>query len=318
MSKKAFEEKLAALETLNSPDALRKALADRNNYYVSKAAELTGRFAFRELIPDLVAAFDRFFANAAKSDPQCWAKNAIVNALKDFAYDDVSLYVRGMQHIQMEAAWGPPIDSASTLRGTCALALVNCSIPRAEAMRHFVDMLAADKEKPARIDAARAIAQLGGVEAVLLLRLKALAGDLEPAVIGQCLTGLLELSAADYTSFVARFLNQDDDSRFEAAASLGEFPDPAAIAALTDCFVKSKDAELRRAILLSLGASRLESAAEFLINTVREGRIEDAETSIRALAASRFRDDMRDRVRSLIGERDEPKLNAAFAKEFAA
>src|SRR5580700_11462226 len=95
MSKKAFEQKLATLETLRadaaSPQtvaALRKALQDPNNYYVSKAAAIAADFALTDLIPDLLAAFDRFLINPVKSDPQCWAKNAIAKALKDFAYDD--------------------------------------------------------------------------------------------------------------------------------------------------------------------------------------------------------------------------------------
>ncbi len=73
-------------------------------------------------------------------------------------------------------------------------------------MRHLVDLLGADKEKIVRIDAARAIAQLGGIESVLLLRLKSLAGDPEPEVIGQCFVALLDLSPEDYIPFVADFL----------------------------------------------------------------------------------------------------------------
>src|SRR5207248_1735973 len=31
----------------------------------------------KELIPDLLSALERFFINAAKTDPQCWAKKAL-------------------------------------------------------------------------------------------------------------------------------------------------------------------------------------------------------------------------------------------------
>jgi HEAT repeat protein len=316
MSKNAFEQKLAALESIGTPAELRKALSDRNNFYVSKAAAMVVNLGFRDLIPELAAAFDRFLADPVKSDPQCWAKNAIAKALKDFDHDDASFYLRGLKHIQLEPVWGGVADTAATIRGICALALASCSIPRGEALRHLVDLLGADKEKTVRMDSARAIAQLGGVESVLLLRLKVLAGDREPEVTGQCFAGLLSLAPGDYIPFVADFLRGDDDVRFEAAATLGELPDPAAIVALAEHFRKSKNPETRRAILLSLGASRLEAARDFLLSTFTGGEIEEAVACIRALGVSRFRDEVRDRVRSTVDERAEPKLAAAFQKEF--
>ncbi len=326
MSKKALEQKLAALEALRSAaasapptSALRKALQDPNNYYVSKAAAIAAEFALTDLIPDLLAAFDRFLINPVKSDPQCWAKNAIAKTLKDFAYDDASFYLRGIKHIQLEPVWGVPpyADTAGTLRGTCAFGLVTCSLPRAEAMRHLVDLLAADTEKTVRMDAALAIAQLGGIESVLLLRLKTLAGDREPEVIGQCFTGLLDLAPADYIPFVAGFLKTDSDVRFEAAAALAELPDPAAVTAVTAHFAKSRNEETRRAIVLSLGASRLEPARDFLLTVLADAEIEEAIASVRALAASRFREEVKDRVRALAANRADPRFTAAVLKEFS-
>jgi len=317
-AKKAYEEKLAALETLATPGELRKALADRNNYCVSKAAARVASVGLRDLIPDLVAAFDRFLVNPVKTDPQCWAKSAIAKALKDFDYDDSSFYLRGMKHIQLDPVWSGVADTAATLRGACALALAGCSISRAEALRHLVDLLGADREKTVRVDAARAIGQLGGIESVLLLRLKVLSGDVEPEVIGQCFAGLLDLAPADYVPFVAGFLDAAGDVRFEAAAALGEMPDPAAAAALIERFGKSRDAEVRRGILLSLGASRLEAARDFLLARLEEGGVEEAIACIRALAASRFRDEVRERVQSIAGDRAEPKLGGEFRKEFGS
>ena len=51
-----------------------------------------------------------------KTDPQCWAKNAIVKALKDLNHDDPAVFLRGIEHVQMEPVWGgrwpiPPIAS---------------------------------------------------------------------------------------------------------------------------------------------------------------------------------------------------------------
>jgi HEAT repeat protein len=241
-----------------------------------------------------------------------------VKAAKDLGLDDASFYLRGMKHIQLEPVWSiPPFaDTAGTLRGICAFALTQCSIPRAEAMRHLVDLVGADKEKIVRIDAARAIAQLGGIESVLLLRLKSLAGDPEPEVIGQCFAGLLDLAATDYIPFVANFLAHETDVSSEAAAALGELPDPAAVAALMDHFSNSRDPETRRAILLSLGGSRLEPARDFLLATLEKSGIDDAVACVRALAISRFREEVRDRVADIAKDRGEPKLTAALHSEF--
>jgi HEAT repeat protein len=134
---------------------------------------------------------------------------------------------------------------------------------------------------------------------------------------------LLSLAPVDYIPFVAGFLLREDDVRFEAAATLGELPDPAAIIALGEHFRKSKNPETRRAILLSLGASRRETARDFLLSTLvltstGGGGIEEALASIRALGVSRFREEVRDRVRSAVDERAEPKLAAAFQKEFSS
>ena len=93
--KEAFERKLEALAALRaaaSPEAaidpLRKALKDRSNYLVSKAATLAGELRLTALAPDLLHAFDRFMTGPSKTDPQCWAKDAIVKALKDLNHDD--------------------------------------------------------------------------------------------------------------------------------------------------------------------------------------------------------------------------------------
>jgi len=57
-----------------------------------------------------------------------------------------------MKHVQLEPVWSDPpfADTAGTLRGECAFGLIGCSIPRAEAMRHLVDLLASMPPGPSR------------------------------------------------------------------------------------------------------------------------------------------------------------------------
>lgn len=269
MKKDAVEEKIAAIEALRQAPAtalepLRKALRDRNNLVGSKAAAVAGDLLLRELIPDVLVAFDRFLKDSVKTDPNCWAKNAIVKTLKDVGHEDPEVYLRGIAHVQMEPVWGGRADSAAALRGSCALALVACSLPRDAILLHLADVLA-DPEMRVRIDAARAIAQLSGQDSVLMLRVKALAGDKEPAVIGQCFLSLLGIDASASIPFVARFLTSpNEDLRFEAAAALGECPSRTAVEILIARWRIERSAEMKRAIVLSLGVSRVPEAKEFL------------------------------------------------------
>ncbi len=268
MKKDAVEEKIAAVEALRSSadavEPLRKALRDRNNLVCSKAAALAGDLLLRELIPELAAAFERFLKDPVKTDPKCWAKSAIVKALKDLGHEDPAVYLRGIVHVQMEPVWGGNADAAGALRGACALALVACSLPRDAILYHLADALA-DPEMRVRADAARAIAQLPGQDSILMLRVKAQAGDKEPAVIGQCFLSLLGVDARASIPFVARFLaSAKEDLRFEAAAALGECPEPLAVETLIARWRIERDADMKRTIVLSLGVSRLAEAKAFL------------------------------------------------------
>ena len=177
--KRAFEEQIAALDALrHAPEdarlaPLQKALCNRNNFVVGKAADLVREFRLEQLIPNLLAAFDRFFDNPEKTDPQCWAKNALSRALAALEHQEPDIFLRGMRHIQMEPVWGGRSDTAGTLRATCALALVQCrSVAEDDLLAHLVD-LQADKDKAVRAEIARAIEQVGSPSAALLLRQRA-------------------------------------------------------------------------------------------------------------------------------------------------
>jgi HEAT repeat protein len=307
---RAFDEKLDQIASLglvadpqNAVVPLRKALKDRSNYAVGKAAAIVGHLALRELIPDLVAAFNRFFADAVKSDPQCWAKNAIVKALKDLGHDDPDLYLRGMRHVQMEPVWGGRADSAGTLRGASALALPATSLPREEVLLALADLVA-DPLKIVRVDAIVAMAQLPGADVELVLRTKVLAGDSEVEVVGQCLTSLLDIAPERSLSFAARFLEGEvAEVAVEAAAALGSCPREEAVQVLVGCFERLRNAETRRAVLLALGASRLESARDFLLRIAAEGREADAAVAVGALHRGRFGEQVAERLRKIAGER---------------
>jgi HEAT repeat protein len=252
VSKEAFERKLAEIEVLRSGGPspgtiaqLRKALKDRSNYVVSKAAAAAGDLQLKELAPDLTAAFDRFFIDAVKADPQCWAKTAIAKALENLGHRDPGVYLRGITHVQLEPVWGGREDSAGTLRGACAHALVETDLGAFEALTHIADLLA-DPEKPVRIDAARAIAHLGLAAGAVALRVKALLGDREPEVTAECFAALLSLAPHSAVLFVARFLDAaDPEVAAEAATVLAASSEPEALDIVLKYWPGHRDPELR-------------------------------------------------------------------------
>jgi HEAT repeat protein len=325
LGKQAFDKKIEALEALRlapeSParsEQLRKALKDRNNFLVAKAAGVAAHLGEAVLIPDLVAALNRFLVDASKSDPQCWAKNAIVKALKDLGHDESEVFLRGIVHVQLEPVWGGRQDSAAVLRGSCALALVACRMDDIEILGVLAELLA-DPEKPARLDAARAIAQLGRMEGAPLLRLKALCGDEDSEVIGECFLALSSLNAAQAVPFIARFLQSpDEDVRMEALGVLGQSAEPAALDVLKKSWSHLVDPELRRALLLSLAASPLRESAEFVLSTLDEASGLVAESAIVSLGRSRFRAEMFVRTAAVVKARRDDRLERIFEKEFGS
>src|SRR5258708_23364366 len=127
MAKQKFDQQLAALEDLrqspaspSTTESLRKALANRNNFIVAKASKIAAELGLKELIPDLLAALDRFFTDPAKSDPQRSAKKALFQAFADLGHNQPDVYLRGLQHSHMEPVWGGQQDPAAAGRGASA------------------------------------------------------------------------------------------------------------------------------------------------------------------------------------------------------
>jgi HEAT repeat protein len=319
-----LEEKIARLKKLrdepHTPAAraeLAKALADRSNYVGSRAAEIVGTFGLRELVPDLLAAFERWLVDPVKTDPQCLGKNAVAEALVKLGHDEAAFYRRGMCHFQPEPGWGKPQDSAAHLRGTCAIGLVQSSCGDfLDVLNRLVDLLA-DPEKQARVDAARAFGGLGRREAIPLLRLKVLSGDEEAEVIGACLAALLSLDAKAMVPFVAESLaSPDPNVALEAAAALGECKEPAAFEALKACWQKHYDAEFKRSLLLSMGLARQPAALEFLLALIHTEPAATAADALAALYPYRFQPQARERAEEAVRANGHPSLRAAWEKVF--
>ncbi|MGD8937968.1 MAG: hypothetical protein PVJ72_01225, partial [Gammaproteobacteria bacterium] len=67
---------------------LKKALKEKSNFLVAKAAEWGAEQLGYDLITDLIEAFERFMNDAINTDKTCAAKRAIARALYDLEYDN--------------------------------------------------------------------------------------------------------------------------------------------------------------------------------------------------------------------------------------
>jgi hypothetical protein len=253
--KRTFDAELATIEALRnlSPEAaeseLARALTQRSNLLVAKAAAIALHHRLTGLTPNLVAEFPRFLQDPAKADPQCWAKNAIAKTLAAFEYQDSGFFLTGMHHIQLEPVWGGSVDTAGTLRGTCALALVQCRDLNSHRVLTHLTPLFADKELSVRVNAVRAVEQVGTDSAALLLRLRAELASDDPELLGACYSGVLALEGPGAIPWTAQFLASEDDSAAEAAMAISQTHTPEAFLILRTAFATANDPWFRTALL---------------------------------------------------------------------
>jgi hypothetical protein len=330
-SSRGFESELAELDALRegltagaAPDAvvieqLRKALGHRNNFLVAKAAKLAADAEMAALLPYVLAAFDRFFVDATKSDPQCWAKNALAIALVKLEHRGKDAYLRGMRHHQLEPVWGGQSDTAGALRGTCTLALVDCpGISDAELLAALLEPLT-DTDKTVRVEAARALGQVGGVSAALPLRLLALRGSHEPEaeVMGAVYSSLLGLEGTAAIPLVARALEDGGETAGEAAFALAEMRNAEALKALLARLRQGADVWFGSVLLSAIAVTRLPEAMDFLLAMIADDKREAAE-AIEAIGRIAPNAELRARVEAAVAEAGSPRLRKALQEHLPA
>jgi hypothetical protein len=304
-AKRTFDTELATLEALRgaSPNAaeleLAKALTHRNNLIVSKAAALALHHQLTGLTPNLAAAFSRFVDHSAKSDPQCWAKNALAKALAAFEYQEPELFLIGMRHIQLEPGWGGSNDTGGTLRGTCALALVQCRELNSHRLLMYLIPLLADKERTVRINVVRAIEQVGTDSATLLLRMLAEFPSDDPEFLGACFSGVLALEGPSAIDWAGRFLSREDDSAAEAVMAIAQTHTLEAFQLLRSTFAAASDSWFRSTVLSAIALTRRQEAIDWLLDLVANEEDDEATGAHEALCRSAPSDATQERLKQL-------------------
>ncbi|HSU67786.1 MAG TPA: HEAT repeat domain-containing protein [Tepidisphaeraceae bacterium] len=288
-----------------------KGLASRVNFAAAKAAELVREFKLAGHCADLQDAFGRFLK---AGDKGCAALTAAARAALELECPAEELFRAGIRHVQMEGSFGPPVDVAAELRGLSALGLV---MVRAKGfMNHLADLLA-DPEPTARIGAIRALAYSGREDGALLLRFKASGGDEDPAVIGECLTALLQLQPRDALPLVERFLDSDEESLCEEAAlALGSSKAAGAFELLKARYFPHADPQFRRVLLTAMATQRSAAASEFLTSLVGTEPAPLAAEVLKTMRIYRNDSAVRQALSQIVQTRNDPSLSAVFQREF--
>lgn len=291
---RSVELQVAALQELReaSPEiqreSLRAALSNRNNYVVAKAADLVRELHLNALAPELATAYERFFRDAVKTDPQCWAKNALAHCMAALDLGSSELYLRGLHWHQMEPVWGGQADTAVSLRETCALALPACvELSDQKLLELVIDVLpenSGEGNAPVRIAIFRAMERIGSPSAALLLRMRASLGGDKAEVLGVCLSGVLSIEGPSAIDFVAGFLAPDDRGA-EAALAISATHSVAAFHQLKKTLERTSDQWFCSVLLTAIALTRQESATEFLLDLIREESFH-AERAVKAIAES--------------------------------
>lgn len=287
----------AALPAPEARADVRRYLAHRSNVVVARAARLIADTPDPAAEAELTAAFHRFLSDPAKTDPGCMAKLAIVEALRALHAPDPDVLRVGLRHVQPEPTWGGKADTAAPLRAACALGLVEAGV---DGVLDELAVLLADPEPDARVGAARALAACGPF-ATPLLRFKALAGDEQPLVTAECLSGLMAAAPEDSFGFVAGMV---DPARPEvaghAAMALAESRTPAAFELLTRKWEDTFVGDLRRDLLLPIAVTRHDDAPDFLLDVLSSGDLAAATAAIAALAIYKGSPDIAARAREVV------------------
>jgi HEAT repeat protein len=314
---KALQE-LGSLATVALTDAVvaavRKALASRYSLVSARAARIVKDRQLAGFNHDLVSIFTRYMQDPVKTDPGCNAKLAALEALDSAEYHDLDVFVTASQHVQKEAAWGPPVDTAGPLRARAVRALAHLGY--ADLFLVAGERLA-DPEPPVRQAAADALAHAGERSGAGLILAVLDRTEEDPVVRLAQLSCLMRLAPDWGLMRLEKKLSGPDEEAAELAAmALGESGREDA----ADLLLESMDglplAPRRAVILKALGLHRTERALSALLAVVAQGRAADAIAAVAALAVRRFDAGVPDRVQAAMLKNADVDLTRAYRENF--
>jgi HEAT repeat protein len=321
MPKLSMQEKLARLKRLEegplSDDDVReiRQALDAGGMLSVKAARVIARQRLLDLAPELVAVFTRSLQNPGKSDPGCHIKLSAIETLNTLDYPEADPFLHGVRHVQLEFSFGSPVDTADTLRAACAFALYRLGY--GELMYELVSLLMDPQSAPRRA-AIKILTDMDRESSEMLLRLKALQGDPESEVLGDCFSGLMALAPSRSLRFVEQFFSSDSPEIVEEAAiAIGNSRRPEAFERLHNFRENCARPGIKKLLLLPIALTRCEEAFAMLLAVLRDERPDHAVAAIQALKIYSDSPERRERIRETVFMRKDPGISAAYQKEIA-
>ncbi len=286
------------------------ALGDARSPLVAKAARIVSRHRIAEAVPAMLAALARAYRDPTRSDPGCNAKEALVEALDALDHPEAEPFLTAARHVQLEAAWGPPVDTATHLRARGVAALANLGFPD---LLLVAGPMLGDPEVPVRTAAADALAHHGdrlGAGCLLLAARR----DPEPGVRGSCLEAALRL-APEWTLPIleASLGGSDPDAAETAALVLGGSHREDALDLLLGALEDRPVATDRLPLLRALALHRSDRALEVLASRLDDVQPAEARTILEALAPRAGEPRVRDAVTAALSRRGPDSLGKALA-----
>lgn len=251
-----------------------------SGHVATRAIKLATEWKMDSAVPEFEKAFERFLADPLESDKGCSGKLAVVEALIALEAHRPAIYWRGIRYRQMEPVWGKHEDTAPPLRAACGRGLAMMGHDRVHVA--LVELIM-DPERVAREGAVSALAWLATPEAELVLRMKVLAGDPEPLVLGECFRALMTHWAEDSFELVASQLTSPNPDLVEQAAlALGESKHADAFVRLTAAYEQSLS-DVKRTLLLPIALVRSDPAFDFVFDVLQNGPAGAAQAALQAL-----------------------------------
>jgi hypothetical protein len=306
MSSRNLDERLKQLSALaDAPEAeaiagLRRALESKPALAVARAAKIAAKRNLTALVDDVERAFDRFLALPPEQDRGALAKQALVDACDELGSRQSELFIRAARCVHRELALGRTTERAGGVRARALFALFRLQHPQAihEAAREL-----AGEDAGARVGAADAMANANALEAVPLLRFKALIGDEQAAVSEAVLTSLLALDPESSLDFVADFLSSADEAQREIAAmALGASRLDGAATRLIR-WANTLDDSRARIAYAAIALLRSARSSEYLIGEIAHASTERAVLAVAALGPFSFDAELVRRMREAAGDR---------------
>ncbi len=217
----------------------------------------------------------------------------------------------------MEPLYGGSEDTAARLRAVCAAALVRTG-RREDVLVELTTLLMDRKAEPRRVAAQNLGFAVPCEASELLLRLKVLAGDKSPEVLGDCFSSLLHLAPQRSFDFVAGYLPDDDAETAQAAAiALAQSRDrQRALAILIERFEKDFRTECKEDLLAAIALARILPAIDFLVQVLLKEHARLAAAAIRAMGIYRSDEQLKARTHDAVVARGLPALQEEFARSF--